>query len=128
MLSAAIPNPVDYATLSHCWGSLEILKLEKDNLCALQESIPWHSLCETFRDAYKVSGELGLKYLWIDSLYIIQDDPDDWDREAFLMSEVYGGSSLNIAASMASMVQRDCGQDETPHPPNLFKSALRTTT
>jgi hypothetical protein len=34
-------------------------------------------------------------------LIIIQDDPEDWDREAVLMSTVYGGSSLNIAASDA---------------------------
>jgi hypothetical protein len=31
-----------------------------------------------------------------------QDDPDDWGREAPSMSTVYGGSSLNIAASGAS--------------------------
>lgn len=96
-----MPCSVDYATLSHCWGSLKILTLRTDNLNALQESIPWDDLCKTFQDAYKVCRKLGFKYLWIDSLCIVQDDPDDWDREAFLMSKIYGGSSLNLAASMA---------------------------
>ncbi|EDU49595.1 conserved hypothetical protein [Pyrenophora tritici-repentis Pt-1C-BFP] len=34
-------------------------------------------------------------------LYIVQDDPHDWAREASLMSSVYGGSTINIAATGA---------------------------
>ena len=67
----------------------------------MQKDIPWESLCKTFQDAYKVTQDFGIGYLCIDSLCIIRDDPDDWDREAVLMSTVYGGSSLTIAASAA---------------------------
>lgn len=44
---------------------------------------------------------LGLSYIWIDSLCIVQDGVEDWRLKSSLMSSVYGNSSLNIAASGA---------------------------
>ncbi|KAF2446745.1 HET-domain-containing protein, partial [Karstenula rhodostoma CBS 690.94] len=52
----------------------------------------------TFNDAMKITRALGLRYIWIDSLCIIQDDEQDWQHEAMRMAEVYRGSYLNIAA------------------------------
>ena len=52
--------------------------------------------------------KLGVDYIWIDSLCIIQDDEDDWRREFALMEHVYGGSYLNIAASSATSVHGGC--------------------
>ncbi|KAF8860606.1 HET-domain-containing protein, partial [Acephala macrosclerotiorum] len=91
----------DYVTLSHCWGALETLKLMKSNVQALSSTIPLHSLCETFRDAVLVTLSLGYRFLWIDSMCIIQDDEDDWRRESALMSEVYGNAVVNLAATDA---------------------------
>lgn len=100
-LRSKILNDISYVTLSHCWGDLNILKLTKNTLEAFQLGIPLESLCKTFRDAIFVAGYLGFNYLWIDSLCIIQDDREDWEKEAPLMSMVYGGASLNIAATGA---------------------------
>ncbi|OCL04920.1 hypothetical protein AOQ84DRAFT_414846, partial [Glonium stellatum] len=86
-----------YATLSHCWGGLNIFKLEKDNLESLYRDIPVKRLCKTFRDAIVVTRALGLSYLWIDSLCIVQDDKREWHRESALMSGVYGNATVNIA-------------------------------
>jgi hypothetical protein len=91
----------DYVTLSHCWGTLETLKLMKSNVQALSSTIPLHSLCKTFQDAVLVTSLLGYKYLWIDSMCIIQDDEDDWRKESALMSEVYGNAVVNLAATDA---------------------------
>jgi len=102
ILSAGICGPISYATLSHCWGSLKILRLVKSNFSQLQQKIPLDGLCQTFQDACKITEELGIRYLWIDSLCIIQDDPDDWNREALQMAVVYGRSSINISASKAT--------------------------
>lgn len=66
-----------YATLSHCWGKIEILRLLLSNLAALKEGIDVHSLPKTFQDAIHVTRSLGLRYLWIDSLCIIQDFKPD---------------------------------------------------
>ena len=38
------------------------------------------------------------RYLWIDSLYIIQDDEEDWAREAAAMAKIYSGSLCTLAA------------------------------
>jgi len=62
---------------------------------------PSKDLPKTFQDAIKITKDLGFRYIWIDSLCIIQDDADDWRRESVLMGNVYGGSSLNVAASGA---------------------------
>lgn len=40
-----------------------------------------------------------MRYLWIDSLCIIQGDADDWVAEAGKMANVYANSFLNIAAA-----------------------------
>jgi hypothetical protein len=75
--------------------------LEKSNLEVLKNCIPLEALSQTFKDAIEIARELGFAYIWIDSLCIIQDDPEDWKRESALMRDVYGGSGLNIAASGA---------------------------
>jgi hypothetical protein len=92
---------VEYATLSHCWGSIEILKLTKSNLQSLLEDIPECKLCKTFKDAIYIVRQFGLRYLWIDLLCIVQDDKEDWNRESVLMSAVYGQTTLNLAAAGA---------------------------
>lgn len=95
-------SPITYATLSHCWGSLEVLKLTKETLPKFLQRILVGDLCKSFQDAIFVARFLGFDYLWIDSLCIIQDDTEDWLEESALMSSVYGLSSLNIAASGAA--------------------------
>ncbi|TVY51092.1 hypothetical protein LCER1_G008094 [Lachnellula cervina] len=91
-----------YATLSHCWGSVLFETLKVGSLEAFRKRLPATALTKTFRDAIDTSRYFGFQYLWIDSLCIIQDDPNDWDAEASLMADVYGNSSLNIAASGAA--------------------------
>ncbi|TGO25299.1 hypothetical protein BPAE_0083g00320 [Botrytis paeoniae] len=96
-----IPPGTQCTTLSHVWGSLNFVKLVKDNISDFQEDIPVSTLTKTFHDALKVTLEFRFHYLWIDSLCIIQDDVDDWKKESVRMASVYGGSSLNIAATGA---------------------------
>ncbi|KAH8685460.1 heterokaryon incompatibility protein-domain-containing protein [Tricladium varicosporioides] len=90
-----------FATLSHCWGSCSFLTLTKSNIWEFEESIPAKALSKTFLDAIFVCQQLDVDYIWIDSLCIIQDDVEDWEREAALMTKVYGSSYVNIAASGA---------------------------
>lgn len=90
-----------YATLSHCWSKYDFFKLIRENLDSLAAEIPMELLPKTFKDAIKMTRKLDLDYLWIDSPCIIQDETQDWEHESALMSYVYGGSSLNIAASSA---------------------------
>lgn len=59
-------------------------------------------LSSNFRDAVIISRKLGLDYLWIDSLCIIQDDNADWKTEAANMGNIYQGSYINIAATASN--------------------------
>ena len=97
-----------YSTLSHCWGNETFLKLTKENYEAFHTVIPDQELPKTFKDAVHISKQLGIGYLWIDSLCIIQGNTEDWRREAALMSSVYGNSSINIAAASAINAHGGC--------------------
>ncbi|CAH0056199.1 unnamed protein product [Clonostachys solani] len=89
----------EYATLSHRWGGSDIICLRTDNLAQFQEEIDVDDLPQTFKDAVEVARKLGIFYLWIDSLCIVQDDLTDWHTESALMGEVYNNGVLNIMAT-----------------------------
>jgi hypothetical protein len=55
----------------------------------------------SFQDAVIVTRTLGVRYLWIDSLCICQDDLRDWEREAAKMASVYSNSYLTISVTGA---------------------------
>ncbi|KAI8952093.1 hypothetical protein F4801DRAFT_589163 [Xylaria longipes] len=90
-----------YATLSHRWGSPQQHKLctYKSNIEELKQGIKIAALPRTFQDAVCIAYGLGLQYLWIDSLCIIQDDPFDWETESKLMERVFSSAYCTIAAS-----------------------------
>jgi hypothetical protein len=74
----------------------------RGNLTEQQQAIPWRSLPKTFRDAATVTLQLGIRYLWIDCLCIVQDDPQDWKDQAAKMYDIYQGAYLTLAASCAA--------------------------
>ena len=88
-----------YFTLSHAWGSGPTYKLTQSNLARLQAGIPLSELPQTFRDAVQVTRSLNTRYLWIDSLCIIQDSPSDWQTQCLEMESVYSHTHLNLAAT-----------------------------
>lgn len=59
------------------------------------------SLSRNFRNAIVVSRILGIRYIWIDSLCIIQDSAEDWLRESAKMGDIYKYSLITIAATNA---------------------------
>ena len=89
----------DYMTLSHCWGKKEIVITTKATLQQHKADVPWSKLSRTFQDAISITRELGVRYLWIDSMCIVQDDEEDWRNEAARMQTIYALSYLNIAAT-----------------------------
>ncbi|KAH6647851.1 heterokaryon incompatibility protein-domain-containing protein [Truncatella angustata] len=90
-----------YVTLSHRWRSKPFLQLTTSNIDLLQQGISLEGLPETFQDAIQVTKELGIRYLWIDSLCIVQDDLNDWKREAKRMASIYQNSYCTLAATMS---------------------------
>ncbi|PQE20226.1 heterokaryon incompatibility protein [Rutstroemia sp. NJR-2017a BBW] len=98
-LAVDILGSSKYATLSHCCKFKDKMR---SNIDRFKKEIPSAALTQTFKDAIEVAQALGIDYIWIDSLCIIQDkDSDDWAVESAQMSDVYGNSYLNIAATCA---------------------------
>lgn len=90
---------VKYVVLSHCWGDNLKSRLFQNNIETFKQGINIEELPQTFIDVAKVTKRLGLRYLWIDGLCIIQDSPSDWRAESGMMRDVYRGSYLNISAT-----------------------------
>lgn len=95
------PVDVEYAALSHCWGTEPLRRLLKAD-GAGEVSVAWGDLPKSFRDACAVARSLFLQYIWIDSLCIVQDDSDDWEREAAKMGTIYEGAYVTISATDAA--------------------------
>ena len=97
-----------YVTLSHCWGQEGHFKLYHDNLREFKRGIKVSSLPKTYQDATTITKRLNVRYLWIDSLCIIQDDMEDWAMESGRMDSVYTNSVFTIAADHAKDGRSGC--------------------
>lgn len=79
-----------YIAPSHCWGGSISPILTTGTLKQFQEFLPFDDLPANFRDAIIITRKLGIRYLWIDSLCILQnpnpgsedhDSKRDWQKE-----------------------------------------------
>jgi hypothetical protein len=88
-----------YVSLSHCWGLKEFVRLTTANRKKFtSEGVQWSLLPRNFQEAIEVGRFLGIKYIWIDSLCIVQEGPEgDFPSEAGKMHHVYRNSYCNIA-------------------------------
>ncbi|OCL06985.1 HET-domain-containing protein, partial [Glonium stellatum] len=95
-----------YAALSYVWGRARFFRTLRENVEKLQkpgafklpefiDKIPW-----TIRDAIEAVREIGLRYLWVDSLCIVQDDTTGEKADAISkMDLVYGAAFVTIIAA-----------------------------
>lgn len=92
-----------YMALSYCWGSDKDaethFKTEADTISDRKRGFMDESTPSCIRDAFKVARTLGIRYLWIDVLCIIQGDLKDWERQSAQMANVYRGAFAVICAA-----------------------------
>jgi heterokaryon incompatibility protein (HET) len=97
------PDTITYLALSHCWGIGPRFTLTFSSVAGLHEGIDISMLSKTFQDAISVTKrflvDFGIRYLWIDSLCIIQDSEIDWMRESAVMGEIYQNAFCTITAT-----------------------------
>lgn len=112
-----------WAALSYCWGKPQGLKATIANLEDLQTTIPVEELPRTLRDATTVTRELGLRYLWIDRLCILQDSREGWEEQSGRMSHIFRDAYVTLAASAASDVNGSLHleRDEFANTPQLVE-------
>ena len=102
-VSASV-TPDRYVAFSHCWGVVEPTKrfcTTKANFDELHRAIDLDQLPRNFQDAVTVTRGLGIRYIWIDSLCIVQDDTEDWYQESARMERVFSNAYCTVAASSA---------------------------
>jgi hypothetical protein len=94
-----------YIALSHPWGD----RTEHNHYCTTRQNITHHKagidiniLPLTFKDAIQVTRKLGVRYLWIDSLCIVQGEDGDFEEEAKHMETVFSSAYCVIAATCAA--------------------------
>ncbi|KAH8724540.1 heterokaryon incompatibility protein-domain-containing protein [Phaeosphaeriaceae sp. PMI808] len=72
----------------------------------MTNGFPFSRLPKTLQDAMTITLRLGLQYIWIDSLCIIQDDPEDLSREIAKMANTFQGAFVTISAASAFSVDQ----------------------
>ena len=103
----------EYMTLSHCWGGLKIMTLQQSSFEKMKTQIDQGKLTMAFQHAIEYTRRMRIRYLWIDSLCIIQDSLKDWQQEAARMGSYYQKSWCNLAASKARNGNEGCFSKRT---------------
>jgi hypothetical protein len=80
-----------YIALSHCWGSKHTFMTKSTDLAERCKGIEWSELPKTFQDAVTITRKLRVRYLWIDSLAILQDSEYVFSLLSILVSYSQGG-------------------------------------
>lgn len=95
----ATQEPRSYTALSHCWGNpKDLFTTTKATQRRRLNGILLEELPQTFLDAVLITRKLGVQYLWIDALCIVQDETLDWEAQSAKMADIYSGSYLTISA------------------------------
>ena len=98
-----LPADARYIALSYTWGGVQQFCSTLSNMRSLQaprgvEKIIG-SLPRTLRDAIALVRDLGERYLWVDSMCIVQDSTKSWELNASVMDLVYGNAHVTICAA-----------------------------
>ena len=98
-------DSLKYLALSHPWGEKPPWFCTfSSNVDEYKKEIKVAKLTSTFRDAVRITRELGFQYLWIDSICIIQKDESgagDFEQESLHMEHVFSSAYCVLAASSA---------------------------
>jgi hypothetical protein len=109
-----------YAALSYCWGTTTFLTTTSSTLEKRKLGIPLDTLPQTIQDAITITRQLGIQYLWVDALCILQGSDDearkDWETESAKMKDIYQNAFLTIAAASASSAIDGILVDRRPSP------------
>jgi hypothetical protein len=97
----------DYITLSYVWGTGKRFVTTKDTLSGLRQRIDLQMLPTLFRGAILFARKLGIPFVWIDCICIVQDCSEDVTRELSRMTDIYRNCTLTLAAVGQRSVHSD---------------------
>ncbi|KAF2667779.1 HET-domain-containing protein [Microthyrium microscopicum] len=90
-----------YAALSYCWGQEQPLACSTANIDVYLTQIEVVTLPKSIRDAIWVTRRLNLRFLWVDSLCVLQDDEYAKIHEIGRMEHIYSNAHVTISADCA---------------------------
>ncbi|KAI1179935.1 HET-domain-containing protein [Nemania sp. FL0916] len=111
------PNACPYFALSYVWGSEQHpFQSTSQNLSSLYSpnALDSHTLPKTIRDAMWLTREMGVKYLWVDRLCVVQDSDADKAIQLPQMDLVYSSAALTIMATSGTAKDGLAGINNTP--------------
>ena len=94
-----------FTALTHRWGDTDIHEpfyLQKGRLKEWQRSMDLDHLPKTYQDAIHITRSLGIRYIWIDALCIVQDDRTDLESEIQKMEDVFTFAYVSLSATCAT--------------------------
>lgn len=91
-----------YAALSYCWGYSQPVTTSEKSLLRHLRKIPYDNLPQTLQDAVRVTKAMGLQFLWVDALCIVQDSERDKRTEIAKMAEIYQNACFTIVAACST--------------------------
>ncbi|KAI3329247.1 heterokaryon incompatibility protein-domain-containing protein [Xylariaceae sp. AK1471] len=108
-----------FAALSYCWGGDQTVRCDESTTKGFETHIPIEILPATIQDAITVCEQLGIHYLWVDALCILQDSHADKTIEIAKMPYIYGGAVFTIVASRARSAWDGFLKTRIPTPENV---------
>lgn len=114
-----------YCALSYCWGGFQPFATTVERYNSYLQCLPFSNMPKTIRDAFRVARHMGMRYIWIDSLCIVQDDYDDVQREIAKMQNIYMGSRFTISVASASNCNQGFLAMQCDPADGLFKLRVR---
>lgn len=91
-----------YAALSYCWGANQLGVTTKANLDCRLLALDVKVLSKTVQEAIATTQRIGLRYLWVDAICIIQDSEEDKVTEIQQMCDIYQKAYVTIVAANAA--------------------------
>jgi serine/threonine protein kinase len=118
---------VDYVALSHVWSRSQP-QLASDSLSDMQTELPLQVLPEAVNAAISQTQRLGYRYLWTDSLCVVQDDMQDKELECNSMKDVFRNAALTVVLDQltSDAVEVNAGTTDLTYLKSLLGSSTPT--
>ncbi|KAF9479160.1 HET-domain-containing protein [Pholiota conissans] len=109
-----------YCTLSYVWGGEQHQKTTKANIDTYIHDGINVALPQTIVDAILVTHRLGICYLWVDAMCIIQDSTEDMNEEITRMGQIYRNAYLTIIVASAFRADQGFLSDDSERAPDVL--------
>ncbi|TVY73672.1 hypothetical protein Focb16_v005233 [Fusarium oxysporum f. sp. cubense] len=129
MQTEGLPR-VKYAALSYCWGNADDAAYQpKTNSANLSERLGGFgidTMSPVVRDAIITCEALGMRYLWVDALCILQGKADiaDWDVESQKMSDIFRNAYITLCPSSSNSCREGFLGQRQRHPGIRVKTPI----